>query len=140
MRLGLTTKLLLYFGLLVIITISNFGILVNTEDEINEQHHWVLHTHQVIQVSERFFGHMRDAETGQRGFLLTLNDSYLKPFNGGIQGAKSDYKLLNSLNQDNVVQQTRLVHIYSSMIQKFSELEKTIQLTKQNKFSAAMKM
>ena len=122
MRSGLTTKLLLYFGLLTIITISNFSILLSTEDDINEQHHWVLHTHQVINASEQFLGHMRDAETGQRGFLLTLNESYLKPFHDGIENAVSVFENLKSLTQDNVVQKTRLDHVYGFMTQKITEL------------------
>lgn len=81
---------------------------------------------------------MRDAETGQRGFLLTLNESYLKPFHDGIENAVSVFENLKSLTQDNVVQQTRLVHVYGFMNQKISELEKTVQLAKQDKFTEAM--
>ena len=138
MRLGLTTKILLYLSLLAIITVSNFGILLSTENHIKEQHDWVLHTHQVIEESERLLGHMRDAETGQRGFLLTLDKSYLKPYDDGVNDANSVFKLLKTLTQDNVVQQTRLGHVYSLMEQKFSELEHTIQLAKQDKRAEAM--
>lgn len=138
MKISLTTKIVIYFGFLTLITIANFGILINTENETSEQHHWVLHTHKVIERSERFLGYMRDAETGQRGFLLTLNESYLEPFNTGIAHANSEFEILKKLTQDNLVQQTRLGHIQTLVSEKFSELEETIQLAKQDKFTEAM--
>lgn len=138
MRAGLARTILLYFGLLLIITISNFAILLNEEDDMREQYHWVQHTHQVIGESEKFLGHMRDAETGQRGFLLTLNQEYLKPFNDGIEGAYSNLKLLKNLTKDNAQQQTRHGLIVTLMNQKISELEKTIQLAKQDNLTEAM--
>ncbi len=135
---SLSTKIVVYFGLLILITISNFGILINTESKIEEQHNWVLHTYEVIKESERFLGYLRDAETGQRGFLLTLNDSYLEPFNDGILHANLQFERLEYLTQDNMSQQTLLISIQTLMSGKISELEKTIQLAKENKLSEAM--
>lgn len=138
MKISLTTKIVFYFGLLTLITIANFGVLINTENETSKQHHWVLHTHEVIKKSERFLGYMRDTETGQRGFLLTLNNNYLEPFNNGIVHANSELELLKKLIQDNLAQQTRLGHIQTLVSEKLAELEETIQLAKQDKFTEAM--
>ncbi|WP_242504916.1 CHASE3 domain-containing protein [Aliivibrio finisterrensis] len=41
---------------------------------------WVIHTHDVITNSEKLLSSLKDAETGQRGFLLTHNVSYLQPY------------------------------------------------------------
>ena len=133
MNLTLTTKITLYFLLLVVVTASNFLILLNTEKKINEQHKWVLHTHKVVEESERFLGYLRDAETGQRGFLLTKNESYLEPFNVAIQQAMSTYTILKKLTENNETQQNRLLRVYDLMINKTSELIETIELFKSKK-------
>jgi len=137
-KLRLNTKILLFFGLLAVISISNYGFLITAEDSADKKHHWIHHTNQVILISERLLGHLRDSETGQRGFLLTRNDNYLEPYNIGITKAKSDFDLLRKLTLDNMLQQTRLSKIQELMRNKFVELEETIQLSKQGKYDDAL--
>ena len=81
---------------------------------------------------------MRDAETGQRGFLLTLNEGYLGPYYAGIENANSKFKILKDLTHDNSLQQSRLAKIKTLIYEKKSELNKTIQLAKQNKLTDAL--
>ncbi len=45
------------------------------------------------------------AESGQRGFLLTEDVSYLAPFNSGTKEAKIQLKRLKKLTSDNSNQQ-----------------------------------
>ena len=51
---------------------------------------------------------MTDAETGQRGFLLTGNINYLEPYHNGVEEAQRTYSELLRLTSDNPVQQQRL--------------------------------
>lgn len=46
-----------------------------------------LHMHEVMDESETLLDHLFDAETGQHGFLLTLEPLYLQPFNAGTAKA-----------------------------------------------------
>jgi len=140
MKIRLTSKIAVIFGLLVVATLFHFRILINTEKMMNENHNWVLHTHEVIRESERLLAHLRDAETGQRGFLLTLNNRYLDPYNNGITQSDSTLAILEKLTQDNMEQQTRLGHIQALMRGKISELEKTIQLAQQDRMAEAMEI
>ena len=43
----------------------------------------VLQRHNTIDGAERFISRLKDAETGQRGYLLTERDEYLAPYNEG---------------------------------------------------------
>ena len=72
---------------------------------------------------------MVDAETGQRGFLLTDSPTYLEPYYTGREGAKRRLDRLESLTRDNEAQQQRLGEIRGLMQQKFAELQETIDLT-----------
>ncbi len=46
-----------------------------------QQQAWVTHTYQVIDTLRSLLGHSADAETGQRGYLLTHKPAYLEPYN-----------------------------------------------------------
>jgi CHASE3 domain sensor protein len=41
---------------------------------------WVTHTHQVLSAIEAVSSELKDAETGQRGYLLTSKEAYLEPY------------------------------------------------------------
>ena len=42
---------------------------------------WVTHTHQVLEANAQILSLLKDAETGQRGYLITGEQRYLEPYN-----------------------------------------------------------
>ena len=50
---------------------------------------------------------MKDAESGERGFLLTGDESYLAPYNSAIAALPRGLKELKDLTSDNPRQQAR---------------------------------
>ena len=40
----------------------------------------VTHTHEVLSALDDVFGYVKDAETGQRGYIITGDESYLEPY------------------------------------------------------------
>jgi len=137
---GLRTKILVYFGLLAFVSIGNLGLLYKAEQDEELQQDWVLHTNRVINESERLLGHIREAETGQRGYLLTGESSYLGPYNNGVSGAQEKLSSLKDLTQDNIGQQSHLKLLKILIDRKFSELEETVQLLGRDKQQQAMKI
>ena len=126
------------FGLLVLLTISSFLLLAQVGKNTHEQNDWVLHTHEVIEESGQLLSHMVDAETGQRGFLLTHQRHYLEPYNTGISEARQSLNRLRALTIDNDPQQLRLNAIEKLMSKKFDELRATIELIQNNKGNEAL--
>ncbi|MBL4615078.1 MAG: CHASE3 domain-containing protein, partial [Magnetovibrio sp.] len=114
--------------LLVVIIIVNFGGLLVTEKISDTQQGLVAHTHRVLANSNSLLGNLRDAETGQRGFLLTDQASYLEPYEIGTQEARAILQLLKEQTADNPVQQDRLTIVQNLMAKKFIELAHTIRL------------
>ena len=45
---------------------------------------WVAHTYRVINSAESLLSMMKDAEIGERGFMLTGDERYLAPYNSAI--------------------------------------------------------
>ncbi|MDP6875782.1 MAG: CHASE3 domain-containing protein [Alphaproteobacteria bacterium] len=138
MRLGLRTKMMVILGLLGFTSILNFGALVVTERNASKHLSWVLHTQDVIRQGEAFLGHMRDAETGQRGFLLTNLPKYLAPYDTGVKNARADLAALRTLTRDNPRQQKRLNSVQRLMDEKLTELADTIQLAQGGGLDSAL--
>lgn len=81
---------------------------------------------------------MMNAETGQRGYLLTKNLAYLEPYHKGMFQSKESFKKLGVLVSDNAEQTHRLEEIKTQMNLKLAELKKTIQLAESGQKEKAL--
>ena len=91
---GFSFLLLIACAVASFISINN---LLNTQKE-------VAHTNLVITKLENVISILKDAETGQRGFLLTGRDEFLDPYNGSF---RKDYNLIDeikNLSEENPLQ------------------------------------
>ena len=98
----------------------------------------VAHTLEVIAEMESFLSGMKDAETGQRGYLLTGNESYLAPYTLARATVPRRLDALRSLTQDNPAQRERLARIGQLVTDKFDELAETIALRRAGNAEAAL--
>jgi methyl-accepting chemotaxis protein len=71
---------------------------------------------------------VKDAETGQRGFLLTGDEHYLEPYQSGITAVFQKLTDLRDLTKDNPNQQRRLDTLEPLIQAKFDELKDTVDL------------
>ena len=78
-----------------------------------------------------------DAETGQRGFLLTGDDAYLEPYHAAIKRVDRMLAELKNSTADNPNQQKRLPELEQLIDKKLAELQRTIDLRKQDGLTAA---
>jgi signal transduction histidine kinase/DNA-binding response OmpR family regulator/CHASE3 domain sensor protein len=81
---------------------------------------------------------VKDAETGQRGYLLTNRNSYLDPYNAAVQGIGARLDLLQRLTLDNPTQQDRLGSLKQHIGAKLAELRQTIDLHQNQGPAAAL--
>ena len=78
-----------------------------------------------------------DAETGQRGFLLTGDDAYLEPYHAAMKSIDQVLVELKNSTADNPVQRKHLPELEQLIGKKLAELQRTIDLRKQNGLAAA---
>lgn len=91
------------------------------------------HTHQIMEALESVMSTMKDAETGQRGFLLTGEDNYLEPYLSARSAIDAEVKTLRELTKDNPgLQQSldKLEPLISGKDGRFAELSETIEMRK----------
>ena len=71
------------------------------------------HTFIVIAKIGNLLSALQDAETGQRGYLLVGDESYLQPYISGVTKANQALQELRTLTADNPSQQRRLASLSS---------------------------
>jgi CHASE3 domain sensor protein len=89
---------------------------------------WVRHALEVGAQLNRVQATATDAETGQRGYLLTGRPSYLEPYEAARRELPAEIDELASETADNPAQWKALGSLRSSTADKMSELQKTIDL------------
>jgi signal transduction histidine kinase len=68
----------------------------------------VTHTRDVIDRAQAMFSALQDAETGERGYVITGEPQYLEPYASGVATLRADTGALRALTRDNPTQQARL--------------------------------
>lgn len=129
---SLRLKLVLFISFLFISAVGNAVFTFKLEEYGDEKLKWVNQANEVLLEIQIFLGHLTDMETGQRGYLLTEDVSYLEPYYTGLNHSEIHIENLKKLTQDNALQQERLEEVMKTLKLKFDELEETIKLTQEN--------
>ncbi len=99
---------------LILLLISSVASFISIR-QLQHSSALVEHTKNVINASDKILSDLKDAETGQRGFLLTGKESFLEPYYAGLKSLPGSLKVAIDLTQDNPIQ-----------IQRFEELSGVI--------------
>jgi methyl-accepting chemotaxis protein len=83
-------------------------------------------SYRVLQKSQQVAKLLVDAETGQRGYLLTGVDRYLEPYTNALRSIEPTISELSSMTIDNARQQSRLATLKGQVRDKLNELAETI--------------
>src|SRR5665213_2920663 len=113
--------LLLLAATLVVVVNAAFAFRAVNELLTSEQ--WVEHTWQVINQTERIMSSAKDAETGNRGYLITGDENYLQPYNQALHDLPIELAAFRSLTSDNQVQQQRINQVQAILDQRLALLK-----------------
>jgi methyl-accepting chemotaxis protein len=102
--------------------------------------HWVDHTHEVRRDLAELLAVLTNCETGQRGFVITGNESFLEPYNSGTTAVEKVYSDLRKLTLDNPLQQKRLDEARPLIDAKLAELKETVDLRRSQGFAPTEKV
>jgi signal transduction histidine kinase/CHASE3 domain sensor protein len=93
----------------------------------------VNHTNQILIEAENIISYVKDAETGQRGYLVTLDPLFLQPYDGAFEKVTASYNRVRELTIDNPIQQKNLAEAKVLYGAKFAQMQRIIDLTRRNK-------
>lgn len=126
------------FATLFFASAFNFGLMIYLESVSKEDFYWVNQTREDIEMSATLLTYLTDAETGQRGFLLTSKSEYLDPHYTGVIKSRDLLAQLKEKNFEHPIQLERLANIESLVDAKFVELQQTIDLNRIGKKEEAL--
>jgi signal transduction histidine kinase/CheY-like chemotaxis protein len=92
----------------------------------NAAQSWVAHTYQVIASLRQVLGDAQDAETGQRGYILTHEQSFLAPYLAARERADRDLALFKQRTADNPDEQKRAATLSAMIHDRFNSLDLTL--------------
>lgn len=95
------------------------------------------HTFQTLSAIDNALMRLQDAETGQRGFIITGDDDYLAPFEAGRRGFDEVFGRLVTLVADNAAQKSRTAQLQEQAQAKITELNETVDVRKAGGLEAA---
>jgi methyl-accepting chemotaxis protein len=125
------------FGLALAALMVVGAVSYNSTAKLIDSAEWVGHTHEVLNGLDDLLSLMKDAETGQRGYVITGEARYLEPYQGAREVVGQKQKSLRELIADNPIQQQRLTAMEPLVNSKFAELQETIDLRTTKGFEAA---
>jgi signal transduction histidine kinase len=99
---------------------------------------WVEHTHEVELALERLLGAVTDAETGQRGYLLTRDRAYLDTHETGAAEARARLAEVERLTADDRQQQARLAGLRPLIEDRLGKLALALRLAETRGLEAAV--
>ncbi|MFK0333855.1 response regulator [Rhizobium sp. NPDC090275] len=105
---------------------------------LEEGNQRVVQTHVAIVALDELLSRVQDAETGQRGFLLTFKDQYLEPYNSALQAIPAKLQDIDRLTGANSGQGQRLANLKAHVEAKLAELKETIDLQRNQGLDAAL--
>lgn len=128
------------FLILLAILIADAYVTKRQLDQQIETGLWLSHTRQVqLQIGE-VESLLKDAETGQRGFLYTGSEPYLRPYDNAVTQVVGHIDQLAKLTSDNTRQQAAIADLRILVREKLEELAGTIALYRSGKQDEARKL
>ena len=108
--------------LTLLVGVAALGVVLRLRGAINA----VDHTNAVLRNLDGVLGAIVDAETGQRGYIITGDSSYLGPYHDGRVAADSYLVNLRKLVADDRPQRARLDSLEALERAKMSEMDGTV--------------
>ncbi|WP_438010990.1 CHASE3 domain-containing protein [Sorangium sp. So ce321] len=106
--------------MLAVVSVHNAARLLEISQELKQ-------TYRVLAELDELHAHFLDAETGQRGFIITGDDAFLEPYGVALHSLDADYEELRRLTEDSPVEQERLDRLRPIMRDKLEEMRLTIE-------------
>ena len=128
------------FVILLIVLAVNTWVTRQEVDTQAQEHALVLHTEQVVSQLRRIELLLKNAETGQRGFLYTGDPKYLAPYDLAAGRVDSEIDNLADLIVDDPNQKARVPFLRKLAHDKLNELAVTISLYRSDQPEEARKI
>lgn len=140
MRSSITKRLTVGFSVALAFIIANAIVAYHNTKQLIANERMVVHTHRVIVELKSTFASLNDAETGQRGYLITNNPAYLEPYFEAIANNSRHTEQLDILTADNPIKQKQVALLEQKIADKLKELQQKVALQQANQTEQVQQM
>ena len=123
-------------GLIVALLVTGAGLTYWNTNRLDQDAAWVAHAHAVLDLTGDVLLTLVDAETGQRGFLLTGQDEFLQPYNDALAHLDERLETLKDKTRSNIRQQNRLTTLQKMADEHLRLLRQGIELRRKSEKEA----
>jgi PAS domain S-box-containing protein len=106
---------------------------------IRQTRYWVTHSHQVIETTQAVMTEVLNVESGQRGYLLAHDDSFLGSYNAGLKALPPLIKRLDQLLADSPEQKARADRLAAMVKQRIAVASMRIALVRAGRANEALR-
>jgi PAS domain S-box-containing protein len=139
MKPGFRSLLVIGFVLAVVVLALDTVISTRNIRRLAENNRRALRTAEALRDLESTLSTLKDAETGQRGYLLTGREDYLAPYESAVGSIGEDLRRLEGL-LDDPDQRRRLGALEARIREKLGELKETVGLRQRDGLEAATRV
>lgn len=105
------------------------GITYRSINNLSQSSALLTQTHKVNVELEKIFSYLKDAETGQQGFIITNDPIYLRPYNVGRENINSSFAELKELGNDHPTFQNELKELNTLIDTRMEYFEKAFRFS-----------
>jgi signal transduction histidine kinase/CheY-like chemotaxis protein/CHASE3 domain sensor protein len=138
--LGLDPTVAVGLAVALLFFILSTAVAIYTTQLLKTSNQGVVQTHNVIVAIDLLLADVQDAETGQRGFLLTGEEPYLEPYHRAVSQVQNRLRLVEGLVSSDDGQRGRVEELRGYVTSKFREMEETLRTYRAQGQAAALAM
>ena len=120
-------------GMLLVIA----GVAVWTLRQVAQSDFWVDHTREVISTNQQLLSDIRDAQSAERGYIITGDEEYLAPYRSASADIPQRAEKLLQLTADNPGQQNRIRSLQGLIAERVTILNDALRQRRESGFDAA---
>ncbi|WP_342454625.1 CHASE3 domain-containing protein [Sphingomonas sp. H160509] len=126
-------------GLIVLLALASLaGLLADASYQASQSVHWAAHSAGIIETTEAALGDLREAESGQRGFVITRDPAYARSYAERVDSAARTIARVVEQTDDNPLQHARAKEIALLMKERSAFLLQPLNLARRGDFSGAV--
>src|ERR1035437_1501032 len=127
------------FALSFVLLAAIGAIAYRSITALSETSYSVAHAHVVLERIASVLSLLKDAETGQRGYIISGDESFLEPYQAATPAIATTVNDLRKLTSDNPAQQKRIGQVEPLIAARLFELQRTIEMRRNRDVQQAMK-
>ena len=124
-------KIILAGGLIIAVLAVNAIISYRATRTLIDNERILTHTYDVINALAIVLSTLKDAETGQRGFLITGDEKYLAPYNDAVSRIDGEMERLSTLIVNNPSHHQQVERIERLMRERLALLQRGVEMRRE---------